>query len=106
MYVHLSFAFLILQKFSFFLPDGNYGGGGGQGNGGYGQNTGYNQSWNNQSQGGWSSDYGNAGGYGSSYGGGPMRGGNNYTHRSGGPYGGKPSWPAFADSLLTLFFCI
>lgn len=30
-----------------------------------------------------------------------MRGGNNYTHRSGGPYGGKPSTPGGADSLLT-----
>ncbi|XP_017482948.1 PREDICTED: heterogeneous nuclear ribonucleoprotein A1-like [Rhagoletis zephyria] len=71
---------------------GNYGGGGGGGGAGYGQNSGYNQSWNNQSQGGWSSDYGNAG-YGSSYGGGPMRGGNNYTHRSGGPYGVRRRTP-------------
>lgn len=63
----------------YIIVDGGYGGG-------YGQ-SGYNQSWN-QNQGGWSSDYGNTG-YGNSYGGGPMRGGNNYSHRSGGPYGGK-----------------
>ena len=72
-----------------YIKDGGYGG--------YGQNNYQNQGWNQGGggggggQGGWSSDYGNSG-YGTSYGGGPIRGGNNYSHRSGGPYGGKTSW--------------
>ena len=55
--------------------------------GGYGQNNYSQANWNQGQGGGWSSDYNS--GYGNSYGGGPVRGGNNYSHRSSGPYGGS-----------------